>query len=43
MFGVDCSSGDTFNDGKTSYSMVSRVLLSRLSSPLIPSLPIFDG
>ena len=23
MFGVDCSSGDTFTDGKINYSMVS--------------------
>ena len=23
MFGVDCSSGDTFTDGKVNYSMVS--------------------
>ena len=23
MFGVECSSGDTFTDGSTSYSMVS--------------------
>lgn len=22
MFGVECSSGDTFTDGSTSYSMV---------------------
>lgn len=22
MFGVECSSGDTFNDGTTTYSMV---------------------
>jgi elongation factor G len=25
MFGVECSSGDTFTDGSTSYSMVSRL------------------
>ena len=30
MFGVDCSSGDTFTDGKTTFSMVShRMLLAR--------------
>ena len=23
MFGVECSTGDTFNDGTTTYSMVS--------------------
>lgn len=33
MFGVDCSSGDTFNDGQTSYSMVR----SPLSSPFLLS------
>ena len=26
MFGVECSSGDTFTDGSNSYSMVSRII-----------------
>ncbi len=29
MFGVECSSGDTFNDGSTSYSMVSALASCR--------------
>jgi len=34
MFGVDCSSGDTFNDGQTSYSMVRPFL------PIPPPPPL---
>ena len=27
MFGVDCSSGDTFTDGNTSYTMVRAIMI----------------
>ena len=29
MFGVECSSGDTFTDGSSTYTMVRRLMLKR--------------
>jgi len=36
MFGVECSSGDTFTDGKVNYSMVSEGVHGE--SPCAPAL-----
>lgn len=40
MFGVECSSGDTFTDGKTTYTMVSCPLPVSREQQLTPDLHV---